>query len=175
ESDRLDGIITQFLDFAAMRGPRPRAVPAQQLLDETALLLRARDLPADIELETEAPDGFAVWGDADQMRQVLLNLALNGVEAMRAEGGTLVMTAREAPGTGGGSLLQVRDTGPGIPEADLPKLGTPFYSGRPQGTGLGLAVVHRIVGAHGGTVRIESSPGAGTTVTCVLPGREAAA
>jgi signal transduction histidine kinase len=175
ESDRLDGIITQFLDFAAMRGPRPRAVPAQQLLDEIALLLRARDLPPDIELETEAPDGYAVWGDADQMRQVLLNLALNGVEAMRAEGGTLVMTAREAPGTPGGSLLQVRDTGPGIPDADLPKLGTPFFSSRPQGTGLGLAVVHRIVGAHGGTVRIESSPGAGTTVTCVLPGREAAA
>ncbi len=175
ESDRLDGIITQFLDFAAMRGPRPRALHATQLIEEVALLIKARHLPADITLQTESDERFQIWGDADQMRQVLLNLALNSVEAMQEAGGTLTLTARPAPAGHGATLLQVRDTGAGIPEEHLPKLGTPFFSGRPQGTGLGLAVVHRIVGAHGGTVRIESTPGTGTTVTCTLPGQESKA
>jgi signal transduction histidine kinase len=170
ESDRLDGIITEFLEFAAMRSPRPVRQSARALLDEVTLLLRARALPPGVAVATRVENGCALFGDGDQLRQVLLNLALNGVEAMRERGGTLTLAARPAPR--GGTELAVQDTGVGVAAPDLPKLGTPFYSSRPQGTGLGLAIVHRIVGAHGGHVRIESTLDVGTTVTCTLPPEE---
>ena len=167
ESDRLDGIISEFLEFAAMRSPRPTHQSAKALLEEATLLLRARDLPPSIAIVAKVDNGCALWGDGDQMRQVLLNLGLNGIEAMRERGGTLTLAARN--GLRGGTELAVQDTGVGVPKSELPKLGTPFYSSRPQGTGLGLAIVRRIVAAHGGDVRFESEVDLGTTVTCSLP------
>lgn len=167
ESDRLDGIISEFLDFAAMRSPRPTRQSVKALLDEVTLLLKARELPPGVAVTTKVANGCELWGDGDQLRQVVLNLALNGVEAMRERGGTLTLSARSAPR--GGTELSVQDTGVGVSKGDLPKLGTPFYSSRPQGTGLGLAIVHRIVAAHGGHVRIESELAVGTVVRCTLP------
>lgn len=172
ESDRLDGIISEFLEFAAMRGPKPTRTAAKELLDQVALMLRARELPAGVEITTRAANGVELWGDADQLRQVLLNLGLNGIEAMRERGGLLTLSAR--PGPRGATELGVLDTGAGVAASELPKLGTPFYSSRPQGTGLGLAIVRRIVAAHGGDVRVDSTVGVGTSVTCTLPAREVA-
>jgi signal transduction histidine kinase len=88
------------------------------------------------------------------LRQVLLNLTRNAIEAMQAQGGHLVLRARNAQAM---VTVDVEDDGPGFPE-DLPVFDA-FFTTKDQGTGLGLALVHRIVTDHGGTIRVESRPG----------------
>ncbi len=181
ESDRLDGIITQFLEFARSRAPRPRPLAARPLLEEMAILLEKRGLPAGTGVAIEAAPEVAVYADAEQIRQVLLNLGLNAIEAMPG-GGTLTLAALRAPVPSGaydgrlpaaatGVSVQVRDTGVGIAPENIPQLGNPFFTTKPGGTGLGLAIVHRVVEAHGGVVRVVSSPGSGTTLDVWWPDR----
>ena len=108
--------------------------------------------------------------DPDLMGQVLLNLCLNGLEAM-PDGGTLILSSQ--PDTEGRrALITVRDTGKGIAREDLAQVFDPYFTTKPSGTGLGLAIVHKIVESHGGEVTLESEPGSGTTVTLLLPVNE---
>jgi two-component system NtrC family sensor kinase len=99
---------------------------------------------------------------------MLLNLYLNGIDSITGPGGRLEVTAAA---TAGGTELIVSDNGCGIPEADLPRVFDLFFStqGPGRGTGLGLGIVHRIVGNHGGTIRIDSAPGRGTRVIITFP------
>ena len=103
--------------------------------------------------------------DRDQLTQVLWNVALNGVEAMNGRGRLSLEVARQ----NGDVALAVSDTGPGIAPERLPRLFEPFYSGKPNGTGLGLTIAERIVSAHGGRIEIDSKPGRGTRVTMLFP------
>ena len=112
----------------------------------------ARDLPA-------------VRGDRHRMEQALLNLFLNAVEAMDA-GGTLTVELLDEEG---GVRVVVRDTGPGIPAEEIERIVLPFYSTKPQGTGLGLPLVARVTAAHRGTLDIRSEHGSGTEVTLRFP------
>lgn len=98
------------------------------------------------------------------MRQAFTNLFQNAMEAM-PEGGTLSVEARE----GKNIALSVTDTGTGIPKDALPKLFLPFFTTKDNGVGLGLALVHKIVLSHGGTIEVTSKEGAGTTFTVTLP------
>ena len=113
-----------------------------------------------------------VFGDPVQLEQVLVNLALNGVQAMRAtDGGTLAITAcRRGAGVG----LRVSDTGPGMDRNVRRRLFDPFFSTKPDGAGLGLFSCRRIVEAHRGTLAVRSAPGRGTQVHVWLPGEEPA-
>jgi signal transduction histidine kinase len=107
--------------------------------------------------------------DAQQFRQILWNLCLNAVEAM-PEGGEL----RVSVSVRGATLeVAVSDTGDGIAAADVSHVFEPFFSTKPEGTGLGLALVHRIVQDHGGEIDVRSAPGLGTTFTLTLPARNA--
>jgi signal transduction histidine kinase len=108
----------------------------------------------------------AVYGDRHRIEQAVLNVMLNAMEAME-DGGALSIGIR--PGQDG-AVLEFRDTGPGIPEAEIEKVVLPFYSTKPAGTGLGLPLVARVVAAHGGKLDIRSQPGRGTTVRIFLPG-----
>ena len=103
--------------------------------------------------------------DRDQLTQVLWNVALNGVEAMDGRGRLSLEVARQ----NGDVALAVSDTGPGIPRERLPRVFEPFYSGKPNGSGLGLTIAERIVAAHGGRIEIDSEPGRGTRVTMLFP------
>jgi signal transduction histidine kinase len=103
--------------------------------------------------------------DPHQLQQVLLNLMLNAGQALRECGGTVYVSTRSA---GRWVELVVRDTGPGIQPQDLPRIFLPFFS-RSGGTGLGLPLARQIVHAHGGTVEVESQPGAGSTFTVRIP------
>ncbi|MFP4623750.1 MAG: two-component system sensor histidine kinase NtrB, partial [Gemmatimonadota bacterium] len=111
------------------------------------------------------PDVPAVRGDAHRLEQAVLNVLLNGMEAMDA-GGRLTVRMR---GAGDRVVVEVTDTGPGIPEEEIEKVVLPFYSTKPAGTGLGLPLVARVVAAHAGVLDIESEAGVGTRVTTQFP------
>lgn len=111
------------------------------------------------------PDVPAVRGDAHRLEQAVLNVLLNGMEAMDA-GGRLTVRMR---GAGDRVVVEVTDTGPGIPEEEIEKVVLPFYSTKPAGTGLGLPLVARVVAAHAGVLDIESEAGVGTRVTMQFP------
>ena len=165
ESDRLNRIIGDFLAYA-----RPSPLTAQRtdiaaMLDEVLLLLEHRPLPAEIKLVRafEAPLEAAV--DANALRQALWNLCLNAVDAMPT-GGELTVGAVAEPT---GLALWVTDTGSGIASKDLGHIFEPFFSTKPEGSGLGLALVHRVVRDHGGDVDVRTAPGLGTTFKLTLP------
>jgi signal transduction histidine kinase len=120
-----------------------------------------------VEITTEYAAGVAlVSADADQLKQVLVNLVSNAVQAMEASGGTIAVRVWDDDSY---VFISVADDGPGIPGELLDKIFDPFYSTRDAGTGLGLTIVHRIVDQHGGRLEVESTPGAGTTFTVALP------
>jgi two-component system, NtrC family, sensor histidine kinase AtoS len=118
------------------------------------------------------PSTPTIYGDRHRLEQAVLNVMLNAMEAMEAmDEGVLAISLR--PEAEERVVLEFRDTGPGIPAAELEKIVLPFYSTKPAGTGLGLPLVARVVAAHGGLLDMESEPGAGTTVRLVLPQRAA--
>ncbi len=171
ESDRLDAIIHEFLQFS--RPPRLVRVPTDlgALADEILLMLQHRQGPARVRITR--PDREATIKaqvDPSQMRQALWNLCLNAVEAM-PDGGELRVGVRAPAPEGGPPVAEVvvEDTGIGIGEAALPHVFEPFYTTKAKGTGLGLAIVHRIVEDHGGEIRVESRPEAGSRFTLLLP------
>jgi signal transduction histidine kinase len=166
EVRRLDGIVE---DVLALARPRPVEIAATRpgaLLDEVAALGRAEAAARGIDLRLRVPPELPpVRWDADQIKQVLLNLVRNGCEAM-PRGGALTIAARaEAAGL----VVSVEDTGEGIPAEALPRIFEPYVTTKSRGLGLGLAIARRIVELHGGRITVESRPGHGTRFTLALP------
>jgi two-component system sensor histidine kinase PilS (NtrC family) len=169
ESDRLNDTIRSFLAYA-----RPQRVELQELdlrrvVEETATLLRNSHEVSDshgIEVRTGAA-ALVVQGDENQVRQVVWNLATNGLRAM-PDGGTLTLSALPDPKSRGG-MLTVTDEGVGIPADELDNLFQPFRGSFGKGSGLGLAIVHRIVSDYNATIDVQSEPGRGTTFTVIFP------
>jgi signal transduction histidine kinase len=124
---------------------------------------------AGLDLRREYPaDDIVVRGDARRLEQVVVNLMLNAAEAM-TQGGTLTLRLDR---TDDRAVIEIADTGAGIPEAEIEKILLPFYSTKPAGTGLGLPLVARVVAAHDGRISIESEVGSGTCVRIELPAAE---
>jgi two-component system, NtrC family, sensor histidine kinase PilS len=169
ESERLNHIIKNFLEYAR---PAPLSIATFDVaaaVEEVLLLLEHRASPGSLKVMREFAPSIPWAVDAQQFRQILWNLCLNAVEAM-PEGGEL----RVAVAVRGQMLeVAVSDTGDGIAAADVSHVFEPFFSTKPEGTGLGLALVHRIVQDHGGEIDVRSSPGLGTTFTLTLPARNA--
>jgi two-component system, LuxR family, sensor kinase FixL len=120
-----------------------------------------------------APAISVIYADRQQLRQVLLNLFTNAVDAMPG-GGRLVPRVRSGELAGRPAVVvEVTDTGTGIPPELIPRVSEPFFTTKPEGkgTGLGLAICRRIVKQHQGTMEVESRPGEGTTVRIALPVR----
>jgi two-component system, NtrC family, sensor histidine kinase HydH len=166
ECARLSRLLTRLLDYARPRKPDYRATPVPPLIESVARLIHHSAQQARVqvvlELSNQMPD---LWCDPEQIRQVLLNLALNGVQAM-SQGGTLRISALA---TGRAIEIRVKDEGAGIPPENLTRLFDPFFTTRTNGTGLGLPIVQQIVNQHGGTVDVDSTVGSGTTFTVRLP------
>ncbi len=150
-------IVRKLLLFARQVSPRPGRVDLNGLVREVVEFLeyRVRQSSVAIRLRLD-PTLPAIPADEAQLRQVLINLCLNAIQAMSG-GGQLMLATRAL---GAQVRLTVRDTGPGIPEAIRDKIFLPFFTTKPvgQGTGLGLAVVHGIVNAHRGEIRLVSRP-----------------
>jgi two-component system, NtrC family, sensor histidine kinase PilS len=176
ESDRLDAIIRDFLQFS--RPPHLVRVPTDisSMLEEILLMLSNRgavqgaEAPR-VEFRREVAEP-AAKADVDpaQMRQALWNLCLNAVEAM-PQGGELCVGVRTVTAGSGRTLMEitVEDTGVGIAAAELTQVFEPFFTTKPQGTGLGLAIAHRIVEDHGGEIRVQSEPWRGSRFTISVP------
>lgn len=164
--DSLNRIITELLEFGRSRPPFIRPVQLNELIREVTLLI-GRKANAQIILEP-APDLPAIEADGEALKQVVLNLVINAIQAIpEGEFGTIRIATGARDGRD--AVVTVTDDGVGIPPEDLDKIFDPFYSTKPTGTGLGLAMVHRIVDAHHGTITLGSAPGAGTTATLRLP------
>ena len=178
ESERLNDIIRSFLAYARPQRFAMSRVDVRQAVSDTAVLLRNSALVRENHvIDVEAPPA-PVWVEADegQIRQVVWNLATNGLRAM-PDGGSLRLGVAAAPpngngsGSGGDVRLWVRDEGVGIPADEIDALFQPFHGTFARGTGLGLAIVHRIVSDYNGEVMVTSTPGAGTSFEVRLPAR----
>lgn len=169
ESDRLNQIIKEFLEYARPATIRPIPVNVGELLDEVLLLLEHRDLPASLKIVREYHDGLSATLDPQQFRQAIWNLCINALEAM-PDGGELRIGAGILTQPNARKLeVWVADTGAGIKPESLPHIFEPFFSTKPDGSGMGLAVVHRMIQDHGGDIEVRSDAGVGTTFTLRLP------
>jgi two-component system sensor histidine kinase HydH len=168
ETDRLNRIITEFLKFARPPEPRTELVLLNDLVRSTLLLLQKEVDRCGIRLEVELDPALpALWLDPDQIRQVLLNILINAIQAM-PEGGRLeVRSGWEA--AKGEAAIEVADTGPGVPDAELDQIFDPFYSTRPDGSGLGLSICYQLVERHGGRILAENRPQGGLRLVVRLP------
>ena len=170
ESDRLNETIRSFLTYARPQRFALTRLDLTVVVRDVATLLRhSPEIGAEHRIEVDTP-AAPVWCEADdtQVRQVLWNLASNGVRAMPA-GGRLRLSARTEGD--GSATLQVEDEGRGMRPDELDTLFQPFVSSFAKGTGLGLAIVHRIVQEYGGTIEVSSEPGRGTVFCVRLPQR----
>lgn len=167
-------IVKDLLEYARQRPPERRCMAIAELVDDVLRTLEQRAAAAGVTLERRIEPGApaTIHGDPDQLLQVLVNLGLNGIEAMAAGG---KLTLRVAPAPGGRLRVDVIDTGPGIPAPELERIFTEFHTTKPEGTGLGLTVARDLTQAHGGTLEVASTPGAGATFTVLLPAAEEAA
>lgn len=173
ETARLDQLLGRFLEFTRPAPPHRRVADLAVVAAETLDVFAADPVAAGLSLERDLVP-CRVECDPDQLRQVLWNLLANAAQALREAGRAGSIAVRCAPRAGGGASLSVADDGPGIPEADLGRVFTPFFTTKAAGTGLGLAVVQRIVDAHGGVVRAEPVAGGGARFSVLLPGARAA-
>ncbi len=166
EVRRLNGIVESFLSLARPLALRPAVVPVAPLLREVADFIGPEAQARGVRLVTDlAPDLPAARLDGDHVKQVLLNLVSNALEAM-PDGGTLTLGAVSRDGA---LVLGVEDTGPGIPAGLLPRIFEPYVTTRARGTGLGLAIARRIVEAHGGRIEAASRTGRGSRFTVTVP------
>ncbi|HET9155950.1 MAG TPA: ATP-binding protein [Myxococcaceae bacterium] len=157
EADRLEGLVGDFLAFARPPAPELRACGMDELVHQTVELVLADPLATGVHINV-LDGGFNAEVDPAQIRQVLLNLLRNALAAAGPGGRVKVFSSR----ADGQVRLHVWDSGGSIATADLPRIFEPFFTKRPGGTGLGLSTVHSIVRAHGGQIRVTSSPGEGT-------------
>lgn len=182
ESERLDRFIKELLDYARERPLRTEAVDAAALAGESVELARRHPSATSAKRLAFEPSGTSVWiqADLDQMKQVLTNLLINALEAIEGEGTVSVAVRQDRRASHGwgrpqGSpraVLEIVDTGTGIPAQDLEHVFDPFFSTKQGGTGLGLAIASRIVERHGGHLEVESRVGVGTTMRLWLPQSE---
>lgn len=165
EAIRCSSIIKNLLGFARQAEMNPGEVSIPELARETVDFLRDRADAANVNLTLDvAGDIPMVIADRNQIEQVFLNLAMNAMEAMK-EGGNL----RVAVVADSGSVrISFADTGPGVDQQSINRLFSPFFTTKPTGTGLGLALSHGIVERHGGRIEVENLPDAGALFTVVL-------
>ena len=166
EVQRLNRLLTNLLDFARPRKPEFQTVYADRLIDAIIALAGPAAQQKGIALRKDVSGSVPAFEcDPEQMKQVVLNLAINAVQAMTGAG-EIVLAARQHESS---VVISVRDQGPGINHEDLDKIFNPFYTTKDAGTGLGLSVVYQIVNQHGGVVTAERNPEGGMTFSLAIP------
>jgi signal transduction histidine kinase len=166
ESRRLNRLLTSFLDFAKPRRPDLKTVAIDDLFNSVIALAQHAVNDGRLELRKDLPlELSTVECDPEQLKQVLLNIVMNAIQAMPL-GGSIVLAARESPNT---VTIEVRDQGCGIDEKDLDRVFDPFFTTKETGSGLGLSVADQIIRQHGGMLSIARGSREGATVRVSLP------
>jgi len=169
QGDRCKEITYKLLSFARKTDPSVRAVSLNNIVDEVIGLTSQKTRYANVHIATElSPDLPEIEASPTEIQQVLLNLVNNAIDAIEHPGGTVTVITRAE---GDAVVLEVRDTGEGIPEANLARIFDPFFTTKPvgQGTGLGLSICYGIVEKAGGSITVESEIEQGTTFTVSFP------
>ncbi len=168
EVERLDRVIGQLLEFARPMRIQEKRTHLDPLIRHSLRMVEGDAAQKGIVLNFSEDHGIeTVRIDPDRIKQVLLNLYLNAIEAMTEEGTLTVALSKTETKTG--ICITVSDTGPGINPDDLPHLFDPYFTTKSSGTGLGLAIVHKIVESHEGEIQVNSRLGEGTVITVTLP------
>ena len=167
EVRRLDQTINQFLSLAKAQKLNLVSTNIGSFLFEVVSLMEIEAKEKGIIIEKEIEGDFQIRMDREEMKKALVNIILNGIQAMSSGGkmnisGNLDNSGREY-------VIKVKDTGPGIPEENLSKIFQPYFTTKEKGTGLGLAIAYRIINDHKGKIEVESRAGKGTTFTVRLP------
>lgn len=165
EVGRLKSLLTQFLDFVRPQPPQRTLTEPAILLNSIARLAAETAKLAHIELSVEAQKTASIAIDSEQIRQVLLNLVLNAVQAM-PEGGRISLRSHQETGS---IVLEIVDEGTGIAPENIERIFDPFFTTRSTGTGLGLSIAHQIVHGHGGEISVRNNPDRGATFAISLP------
>ncbi len=168
EVERLKSLTGGLLSFSSTQETKNRLVNLNDLVAEVARLLRFELQRKSIRLDTEFGTVPVINADPNKIKQVLINLVMNAIHALRGQGRILLATGLNSDGM---VELRVEDNGPGIPMAIQGQVFTPFFTTKPEGegTGLGLYICQNIVREHGGQIRLESHPGQGTLFRICLP------
>lgn len=183
ETDRLSRLLGEFNDFARVDVIQRKPLDVRRLIEEAAELVRQRPEAREgvtiaLEVEERLDD---LWGDPDLVHRTLFNLILNAVQVGGGGGEVTVRVVADAlrpdlvpreVSLGSPVRIRVMDDGPGISREDLPRIFDPFYTRREGGSGMGLAIAHRAIQAHGGALLVQSAPGEGATFVIVLPRRD---
>lgn len=169
EVERLNRVVGQLLEFARPMSVERRPTGARSLVQHSLRMVESQIREKEIRVETRIDEEIPRLAvDPDRLQQAMLNLYLNGIEAME-KGGTLTVSIQRMQGERRMVEVSVSDTGKGIGEEDLVHIFDPYFTTKSSGTGLGLAIVHKVVESHGGEVRAESEKGRGTKVILSLP------
>jgi two-component system NtrC family sensor kinase len=178
ETKRCAAIIKRLLDFAREKHPEKKFTDLNQVIDDTVRIVERpahlRDIEIAVDLDRSLPP---IWIDADQIKQVVMNMLVNAQHAVEEKGAITISTRRAQDPRAGASeqkpmvAISIVDTGCGIPEKNLKRIFDPFFTSKDvgKGTGLGLSVSHGIVEAHGGMIDVQSKVGEGSTFCVLLP------
>ncbi len=171
EATRLNGIVTEFLDFARPKTIRPVPCHIEDILDRNLQTLEPECIKLGVSVEKDYQSGFyTLEADTDLLYRAFFNLMANALQAM-PEGGTLRVKSSLIANANRPTEMEVRveDTGVGVPRELLKKIFNPFFTTREKGTGLGLSIVQSIIDSHNGYIEIESTEGKGTVIVIRLP------
>lgn len=167
EVDRLNRVVSQLVELAMPVSVSKKPVSLSAVIEKSLKILEMEAANKNIEINTIFPSTEPLYAiDEDRIKQVLLNLYLNGIESMEKSG----ILSIELSEKNGEAIIKISDTGCGISEKDLAHVFDPYFTTKTTGTGLGLAIVHNIIEAHGGKITAESRPGNGAVFTIYLPG-----
>ena len=171
EVDRLNKVVTNFLDFARPQKPNLTGRKIAPIISRALELMQSEILKRKIKVANKHEDNLPpVLADEELLAQVFLNIISNAIQAM-PDGGRLMVSSKSGAGSYKDLVeISFTDTGCGIPAQDLDKIFNPFFSNKEGGVGLGLSIVHKIVESHGGKISVHSRAGEGTTFTIHLKG-----
>lgn len=167
ETTRLNNIVMEFLDFARPQEPKCTLQDVNAVVEKALGFIEPNARERNVEVQTSLDEDLPlVEMDPDMFYRALLNILVNGLQAIEGEGNLLVVTSRNESG---GVRVVVHDSGRGMSQEKMEKIFTPFYTDKNRGTGLGLAISRNIVEQLHGALEVESREGAGSTFTIVLP------
>jgi len=169
EVDRLNGVVSQFLDYAKPHTANLKTQNINTIIERAISLIKTNNMPENIAVETNLQlDIPEIAFDGEQILQVLLNIVFNAIDAMPGGGTLTVKTYKIGNETGAAVGISIRDTGKGIKREDMRNIFKPFFTTKERGVGLGLAICRRIIKNHDGQIRVKSIYGQGTVFYIIL-------